>query len=359
MTEPVGASGADSLEVGSLDSPRSEVSAEPGGQLADARLSEAPSLTQPGEPERLEQLELFAIASEDRSGLAVELAEQPFLYSSDPPPLPPPPARHPNLADVLILLMMFFLGLLATSFTIKIAVHFHLFGLKSIDQAKDDTHVALVTLLMIYLTGLAMSIPALQSVWNTGFFTGVHWHAPTAWRLRNRLVGVAFLGNILAMIGNQFLPFPKEAPIDKMFDSPLDAWMLFIFGVTVAPFFEEMIFRGFLLPALATAWDWCRERMTGTIPKQPDLAGNPIWSLPAMIFAALVASVPFAWMHAAQDGYAWGPLILLYCVSLILCTVRLVTKSLAASTLVHSAYNFMLFSLMLVQTSGFRHLDKG
>ena len=348
MTEPVSASGADSLEVSSSDSPRSELNAEPGTPLP----------TQPEEPERLGQLELFAAPSENRPELAVELAEQPFLYS-DPPPLPPPPIRHPTLADFLIFLLMFILGSLLTSGALGIAIHFHLFGLKSIGQAKDDTHVALVTLLMIYVTGLAISIPILRSAWDTGFFTGVHWHAPTAWRLRNRLVGVAFLGNILAMIGNQFLPFPKEAPIDKMFDSPLDAWMLFIFGVTVAPFFEEMIFRGFLMPALATAWDWCRERMTGAIPKQPDLAGNPIWSLPAMIFAALAASVPFAGMHAAQDGYAWGPLVLLYCVSLILCTVRLATRSLAASTLVHSAYNFMLFSLMLVQTSGFRHLDKG
>jgi len=34
------------------------------------------------------------------------------------------------------------------------------------------------------------------------------------------------------------------------------------------------------------------------------------------------------------------------------------TKSLAASTLVHSAYNFMLFSVMLLETGGFKHLDK-
>ena len=33
-------------------------------------------------------------------------------------------------------------------------------------------------------------------------------------------------------------------------------------------------------------------------------------------------------------------------------------RSLAASTLVHSAYNAMLFTLMFAQTDGFRHLDK-
>jgi hypothetical protein len=38
--------------------------------------------------------------------------------------------------------------------------------------------------------------------------------------------------------------------------------------------------------------------------------------------------------------------------------VRLGTRSLAASTLVHAGYNFTLFSLMLLGTGGFKHLDK-
>jgi membrane protease YdiL (CAAX protease family) len=45
-------------------------------------------------------------------------------------------------------------------------------------------------------------------------------------------------------------------------------------------------------------------------------------------------------------------------VSLVLCTVRLVTRSLASSTLVHSFYNLMLFAIMFWQTDGFRHMDK-
>jgi hypothetical protein len=38
--------------------------------------------------------------------------------------------------------------------------------------------------------------------------------------------------------------------------------------------------------------------------------------------------------------------------------VRLVTRSLAASVVVHACYNFLLFSLMMVGTAGFRHLEK-
>jgi membrane protease YdiL (CAAX protease family) len=63
-------------------------------------------------------------------------------------------------------------------------------------------------------------------------------------------------------------------------------------------------------------------------------------------------------MHAEQQGHSIGPFLLLITVSLILCAVRLVTRSLAASTLVHACYNFLLFFTMLVGTGGFRHFDK-
>jgi len=269
-----------------------------------------------------------------------------------------PVVRTPNFADAMLFLALMLLGLLVTMGGVAAALHFHWFGLRSIEEAATNTHVALAQEMLIYLIALAMAVPFFRKVWGKGYFDGLHWHASTAYRLRYRLFGMAVVCNVLAMIGNWFLPFPEHAPIDKMFSDAKDAWMLAGLGILVAPFFEEMIFRGFLLPAMATAWDWCVERLTDTSPRQPDAAGNPVWSLAAMVFSALVVSVPFALMHAEQVGKAWGPLLLLYCISLILCAVRLVTRSLAASTLVHSAYNAMLFAAMFVQTDGFRHMDK-
>jgi hypothetical protein len=63
-------------------------------------------------------------------------------------------------------------------------------------------------------------------------------------------------------------------------------------------------------------------------------------------------------MHAPQTGFSVGPFLLLVGVSIVLCGIRLWTRSLAASTLVHASYNFMLFSMMLVGTQGFRHMEK-
>jgi membrane protease YdiL (CAAX protease family) len=266
--------------------------------------------------------------------------------------------RHPNFADAMLFLVCLILGVLMSSGAVGAALYFHWHGLRNLDEAAKSTTVALATQLMIYVIGLVVAVPFFRKVWGQGYFEGLHWHGATAFHRRYWLALTAVCCNCVAMVGNAVLPFPKTAPIDEMFSTPKDAWMLAIFGVMIAPFFEEMIFRGFLLPAVATAWDWSVEKMTGQEPRSLDASGNPVWSAGAMIFASLMVSAPFAMMHAAQVGKAWGPLVVLYCVSLALCTVRLVTRSLASSTLVHSTYNLMLFAIMFFQTDGFRHMDK-
>ena len=297
------------------------------------------------------------------SGLAPEYSNAAWHPQPDFDSLQPKPVvRTPNFADAFLFLVLLLVGLLITTGVLGLALHFHWLGqllqLHSFEQAEKSTPLALGAQLSMYVIALAGAIPFFRMVWGKGYFEGLHWHAAAAARLRFRLIGTAVICNLLAVVGNWLLPFPDHAPIDKLFSTSTDAWMLAGFGILIAPFFEEMIFRGFLLPAVAPAWDWCGERMTGSAPRPLDAEGNPVWSVGAMICAALVVSGPFALMHSAQLGQAWGPLLLLYCVSLILCAVRLATRSLAASTMVHSAYNFMLFAVMFAQTDGFRHMDK-
>jgi hypothetical protein len=172
------------------------------------------------------------------------------------------------------------------------------------------------------------------------------------------LPAIAFGCFVLALLDQWLLPGPEHAPIEDIFRSPGAAWLMFGFGVTLAPLFEEIVFRGFLLPSLATAWDWAIEKSTGKSARPLDADGHPQWSIFAMVIASVLTTIPFALLHADQQGYSLGPFLLLVTVSLILCAVRLVTRSLAASTLVHACYNFLIFFIMLVGTGGFRHLDK-
>jgi membrane protease YdiL (CAAX protease family) len=213
-------------------------------------------------------------------------------------------------------------------------------------------------MVVLYLLAFGGCLVIFPLVWQKGFFAGLQWNGTTALRLRFRLFAAAGLCFGLALIDEVVLPGPANAPIDKLFQTRLAAWTLFIFGVTFAPFFEEVFFRGFLLPALSTACDWTAERFTHNRPRPLDDNGHPQWSIPAMVFASILTSIPFALMHAEQTANAVGPFLLLVCVSLVLCGVRLASQSLAASVMVHASYNLLLFSMMLLGTNGFQHLEK-
>ena len=162
------------------------------------------------------------------------------------------------------------------------------------------------------------------------FFTAVRWSWP-----QDTWIGFMALGAIVAIGGqllSALLPIPKSLPIDQYFHSPSDAWMMAIFGITVAPFVEELFFRGFLYPVLA--------RCLG------------------VGLGIVLTAIPFALLHSAQLGNAWGPLVVLFVVGVVLTAVRAITKSVASSMLVHIGYNLTLFGLLFVASGHFHHLEK-
>jgi hypothetical protein len=68
------------------------------------------------------------------------------------------------------------------------------------------------------------------------------WH----WSWLLALIAVGCFG--LAMLDEVLLPGPDHAPIEDLFRTPSAAWTMFFFGVTLAPFFEEIV-----LPRLPAA----------------------------------------------------------------------------------------------------------
>jgi membrane protease YdiL (CAAX protease family) len=268
------------------------------------------------------------------------------------------PVRIPHLGHVAVLSIFAFFGLLGATLGIRTGIKAHLYGVTSMGQAVTDIHFTLGSELILYLFTFILCLVFFPMIWQKGFFAGIQWNGQTALRLRQRLFITAAVCFALALINGLLLPGPEDAPIDKIFKAPGAAWLLFGFGITIAPFFEEMVFRGFLLPALCTACDWVHERFSNVPIRPLDETGQPRWSVPAMVIASICTSLPFAGMHAAQTGYSFGPFILLVGVSLALCWARLSTRSLAASVMVHASYNFLLFSLMMFGTEGFKHLDK-
>lgn len=293
----------------------------------------------------------------------LQLAEAP--HADEPLPFtgyshiePPQPPRTPNLGHVLVLGILGIFGFLGAGLLTRSALYFHLWGVSTIQAAITDVHYTIATMASLYILTFVSAALIFPIIWQKSMAAGLQWNAEAAMRRITPLLGAAGLCFILAMVDEVVLPGPTNAPIDKMFDTSAAAWLLFAFGVTFAPLFEETIFRGFLLPAFATAFDWSLEKAAHKPAPQLDMHGHPQWSLAAMVFASILTSVPFALMHAEQTGWSLGPFLLLVAVSLILSWARLSTRSLAASVMVHASYNFLLFSLMLVGTHGFKHLEK-
>jgi uncharacterized protein len=284
---------------------------------------------------------------------------EPLLFQSFTQAPARPPTRIPNLGHLAMLIPIGGVAFAGTIALLLAPMHFHWFGW-SMDPQAAATNVQLIlaTEIILYLITFAISLVVFPQFWNKSFFAGLQWRGAVALERFWPLAATALACAGLAVLDEVLMPGPSNAPIEKMMSSPGAAWLMFAFGTTVAPFFEEMFFRGFLLPALCTAWDWTVEQITHNPAPPLDANGHPQWSLAAMAVASVLTSVPFALLHVDQQGHALGPFLLLILVSLVLCTVRLKTKSLAASTLVHACYNFIIFSLALIGTGGFRHFDK-
>jgi hypothetical protein len=289
---------------------------------------------------------------------AVQANDEAVLFQSWSQPEVVAPARIPHLGHLALLSAFLLLGFVCMFVLIVVALHFHWEGVTTEDQIKTNVHYLLGSEAVLYLVTMALSIPIFPQLWNKSFLAGIHWRGATAFQLGWRLPAISLGCFSLALLDQWLLPGPEHAPIEDIFRSPSAAWLMFGFGVIVAPFVEETIFRGFLLPSLATACDWAIEKCTSKPARPLDANDHPHWSIFAMAVASIVTSLPFALMHAEQTGHSLGPFLLLITVSLILCAVRLVTRSLAASTLVHACYNFLIFFVMLVGTGGFRHFDK-
>src|SRR5579862_6277519 len=157
----------------------------------------------------------------------------------------------------------------------------------------------------------------------------LQWNWPSTWT--NYLLA-GFALEVCLLPFAYLLPMPKNLPLDEFFKTARDAYILSVFGIFFAPLFEELFFRGFLYPVLARRW-----------------------GIGASI---LVTSAAFASIHGSQLKYSWGPVLVIFLVGLALTTVRAFKKSVAATVLMHMAYNGTIFIVTYIATNGFRHMER-
>lgn len=284
---------------------------------------------------------------------------EPDLVSppQDPPQLSPEPAprRIPNLghaflfilfAGGMLFMLQIILLLLGKS---PAAVHG---GAVTVQHPK----LQLAILAGTYLTTLIASALFFPVLWKQPFLEGVRWHWNIGRHFAGRLIGLGLLLGAMTQALTYYITPPKTLPIDQFFLTPATAWLITLFGIIVAPVFEEICFRGFLLPAFAIAYDWLS--LPRTEEARTHWRTTTLISAPALIFSAVLTSLCFAMLHFEQVAHLWAAMLILFTISLVLTVVRVKTQSVAASTIVHAAYNSFVFLGVLIGTGGYRYLDR-
>ena len=137
------------------------------------------------------------------------------------------------------------------------------------------------------------------------------------------LVLTGFALVLLSLLLQGLLRTPEvETPFSKMLDSGLASRLtIAVFGVTIGPVVEELLFRGFLQPVLVSA--------IGVFP------------------GILATSGLFGALHLAQNGGLWQAGVTITVAGFGFGMVRHLSGSTRASSIVHVAYNVLPFLLTL------------
>jgi len=115
-----------------------------------------------------------------------------------------------------------------------------------------------------------------------------------------------------------------QTPFEKMLSSdPVSRLVITIFGITLGPVIEELLFRGFLQPVMVSA--------TGVFP------------------GILITSVFFGALHLSQNAGMWQSGLVITLAGFAFGLVRHVTGSTRASALAHIGYNSLPFFFTLLQ----------
>jgi membrane protease YdiL (CAAX protease family) len=248
-------------------------------------------------------------------------------------PVPPAPKAGEDPAwsgwDVLLIAGLTLLTLFIMQLLIVLGARRFVYVHESWLDVAQKPVLTLLSELLTYVVIALYMILLVEGKYRARFWQAIRWNWPG-------LAGVSMLGIGVLMLGfdilGRFLPMPKTTPFDQFFARPSDAYLTVAFAVTLGPLMEELFFRGFLYPVAA--------RRLGVV-----------WGI-------LLTALPFGLIHAFQYGYAWGAVLIVFLVGVVLTAVRAMTKSVASSFLAHVGYNGTLMVLAAWSTDGFKHMEK-
>ncbi|HYA18990.1 MAG TPA: CPBP family intramembrane glutamic endopeptidase, partial [Bryobacteraceae bacterium] len=139
------------------------------------------------------------------------------------------------------------------------------------------------------------------------------------------LVITGFLLAVAMVLLGWILQTPDiQTPFEKLLNDRLSRIVIALFGITLGPVVEELLFRGFLQPVLVDHF--------GALP------------------GILATSILFGGMHLIQNANIWQSGVVIAIVGFVLGVIRHISGSTRASALTHIAYNSLPFLALLADT---------
>ncbi len=192
-----------------------------------------------------------------------------------------------------------------------------------------DVRFLLPVQLVAYTVTVAFIYFLIAVKYRRGFREAVRWRT-----VGGQWPAFLFLGTVLA-VASQVIPllFPRKRPmpIEELFTGPLAGYLLAFFGIVIAPFVEELFFRGRVYPVFERHW--------GLEP------------------AVVATAACFAAIHYPQLGGGWPEVLAIFLVGTAFTYARGRTGSLVPPYLMHVGYNTTLFAAIFVASQGFKKFN--
>jgi len=193
--------------------------------------------------------------------------------------------------------------------------------------------IYLLTMQMVWYVLLLAYIYFLVVIYyRLPFWQGLKWQKLKAKNALSYILGGVVL-SLAVLLAPRFLPEGKGFPLEKMFSSPGASYAIALFAVLIAPFMEELLFRGLLFVFF--------EKHGG------------------LRFAVISTALLFAGLHIPEYWGAWQSLVMILIVGLVFSAVRGRTGSVTPSYVLHMAYNGAQMLLLYFQTQHFQHFPGG
>lgn len=262
-------------------------------------------------------------------------------------PVPPPPPQETNAPEDIRTpwgfgeLLIFFGFAIGSLFVMEIILAFalfaryHLTANQLVDMLKTNAPVAISFQTAWSVVILLFLFILIRVYHGAPFWDSLRWRRLQWPGIRTALPYLIciFGGIALAVIvsaGSQFAGETKKLPIEDLLTTRTNMLWFAAFGIAFAPFFEEILFRGFLYPVFARKW-----------------------GIPSGI---VITGVLFGLMHAAQLWGGFLQIALLIFVGIVLTFARARTGTVLASYLIHVSYNSFLFAGLFISTHALKNI---